>query len=251
MSKLEIEHITHTYWEAGKPVLALQDLSLSLAVGEFVTLIGPSGSGKSTLLELIVGLLQPEIGQIRINGQTTAKRLGQVAYMPQQDALLPWRTVLENVILAPEVQRKNRRQAKSRARELMPLFGLDGFADAFPAQLSGGMRQRAAFLRTFLAGQDILLLDEPFGALDALTRRELQDWLLNIWQHFKYTILFVTHDVEEAIYLADRVLVLSQRPGRVVQELTIPLPRPRQDWIADHPTDMIALETQLLAALRG
>ncbi len=251
MSKLEIEHITYTYWEAGKPVLALQDLSLSLAVGEFVTLIGPSGSGKSTLLELIVGLLQPDIGQIRINGEAAQKRLGKVAYMPQQDALLPWRTVLENVILAPEVQRKNRRQAKARARELMPLFGLDGFADAFPAQLSGGMRQRAAFLRTFLAGQDILLLDEPFGALDALTRRELQDWLLNIWQHFKYTILFVTHDVEEAIYLADRVLVLSQRPGRIVQELTIPLPRPRQEWIANHPTDMIALETHLLAALRG
>ncbi len=251
MSKLEIEHITYTYWEAGKPVLALQDLSLSLAGGEFVTLIGPSGSGKSTLLELIVGLLQPDNGQIRINGEASQKRLGKVAYMPQQDALLPWRTVVENVILAPEVQRKNRRQAKARARELMPLFGLDGFADAFPAQLSGGMRQRAAFLRTFLAGQDILLLDEPFGALDALTRRELQDWLLNIWQHFKYTILFVTHDVEEAIYLADRVLVLSQRPGRIVQELTIPLPRPRQEWIANHPMDMIALETHLLAALRG
>lgn len=251
MSKLAIEHITYTYWEAGKNVLALQDLSLALASGEFVTLIGPSGSGKSTLLELIVGLLQPDSGQIYINGQATPKRLGQVAYMPQQDALLPWRTVLENVILAPEVQHKNRRQAKARARELMPLFGLDGFADAFPAQLSGGMRQRAAFLRTFLAGQDILLLDEPFGALDALTRRELQDWLLNIWQHFKYTILFVTHDVEEAIYLADRVLVLSQRPGRIVQELVIPLPRPRQEWITNHPTDMIALETQLLAALRG
>ena len=251
MSKLEIEHITYTYCEAGKPVLALQDLSLSLAAGEFVTLIGPSGSGKSTLLELIVGLLQPDNGQIRISGEAAQKRLGKVAYMPQQDALLPWRTVLENVILAPEVQRKNRRQAKARARELMPLFGLDGFADAFPAQLSGGMRQRAAFLRTFLAGQDLLLLDEPFGALDALTRRELQDWLLNIWQHFKYTILFVTHDVEEAIYLADRVLVLSQRPGRIVQELTVPLPRPRQEWIANHPTDMIALETHLLAALRG
>ncbi|GIK65434.1 MAG: ABC transporter ATP-binding protein [Chloroflexota bacterium] len=251
MSKLEIDRITYTYWEAGKPVLALQDLSLALASGEFVTLIGPSGSGKSTLLELIVGLLQPDSGQIRIHGQTSAKRLGKVAYMPQQDALLPWRTVLENVILAPEVQRKNRRQAKARARELMPLFGLDGFADAFPAQLSGGMRQRAAFLRTVLAGQDILLLDEPFGALDALTRRELQDWLLNIWQHFNYTILFVTHDVEEAIYLADRVLVLSQRPGKITQELAIPFPRPRQEWITMHPTDMIALETQLLMALRG
>lgn len=251
MPKLAIESITYTYWEAGKSVLALQDLSLSLVAGEFVTLIGPSGSGKSTLLEMIAGLLQPDSGQIYINGQASSKRLGRVAYMPQQDALLPWRTVLDNVILAPEVQHKNRRQAKTRARELMPLFGLNGFENAFPAQLSGGMRQRAAFLRTFLAGQDILLLDEPFGALDALTRRELQDWLLDIWQHFQYTILFVTHDVEEAIYLADRVLVLSQRPGRIVQEMPVPFPRPRQEWIVEHRPDMIALETQLLEALRG
>lgn len=251
MAKLEVEHVTYTYRETGKRVTALQDVNLSLAVGEFVTLIGPSGSGKSTLLELMIGLLQPDNGVIRIDGQVANKRLGRLAYMPQQDALLPWRTVLENVILASEVQRKNRRQTKKQAQELMPLFGLTGFEKAFPAQLSGGMRQRAAFLRTFLSGQDVLLLDEPFGALDALTRRELQDWLLDIWQHFKYTILFVTHDVEEAVYLADRVLVLSQRPGHIIKELPIPLPRPRQQWMETNATDMIALETQLLAALRG
>jgi ABC-type nitrate/sulfonate/bicarbonate transport system ATPase subunit len=151
-----------------------------------------------------------------------------VGYMPQRDLLLPWRSVLDNVVLAQDVREVSREESYLRAQELLPLFGLEGFEQAYPSALSGGMRQRAALLRTLLTDRDILLLDEPFGALDALTRRELQDWLLDVWRHFSQTVVFVTHDVEEALYLGDRVIVLSARPGRVVHELMVELPRPRQ-----------------------
>lgn len=251
MSRLELSHVTQTYREAGRRLLAVRDISLRIAPGEFVTIIGPSGCGKSTLLEIIAGLQQPDEGTISFDGQVTSQRLGRVAFMPQQDALLPWRTILDNVILGPEIHGGNRRQTKDRARGLMPLFGLEGFEDAFPAQLSGGMRQRAAFLRTFLTGCNILLLDEPFGALDALTRRDLQAWLLEVWQHFSYTIIFVTHDVEEAIYLSDRVVVLSARPGQVVTEMTIPFERPRSETVQVFSPEMIELEAALFQALKG
>lgn len=248
--KLELKNISQTYREAGHKLIALQDVNLTVQDGEFVTIIGPSGSGKTTLLEIVVGLQQPDRGTIAINGKVVAARLGQVAYMPQDDALLPWRTVINNVVLGPEVRGQNRRNALKRAHELLPLFGLEGFDDAFPSQLSGGMRQRAAFLRTFMAGQDIILLDEPFGALDAQTRRNLHEWLLDIWQHFNYTILFVTHDVEEAIYLGDRVVVLSERPGTVKLELSVPFARPRLETVERFSPEMVELEARLFEALR-
>lgn len=248
MPQLELTHITQSYREAGSRLLAIQDVNLSVAAGEFVTIIGPSGCGKSTLLEVIAGLQQPDSGTIKIKGEALHNRLGHTAYMPQQDALLPWRTVLNNVILGQEVGQGHRRKAKQKAQELLPLFGLEGFAHSFPAQLSGGMRQRAALLRTFLMGKDILLLDEPFGALDAITRRELQVWLLQVWEHFGYTIVFVTHDVEESIYLSDRVVVLSTRPGHVVTEAVVPFTRPR-DAMRYSP-EMTNLETELYQALR-
>lgn len=249
--KLELAHVTQSYREAGRRLLAVQDVNLAVDAGEFVTIIGPSGCGKSTLLQLIAGLQQPDTGSIAINGKILSNRLGQVAYMPQQDALLPWRTVLDNAVLGPEIQGAGRRKAKQRARDLMPLFGLAGFESAFPAQLSGGMRQRVAFLRTFLAGRDILLLDEPFGALDALTRRELQTWLLQVWEHFHYTIVFVTHDIEEAVYLSDRVIVLSSRPGHVVHELKVPFGRPRYETIHPFSAELVQMEQQLFQALKG
>ncbi|MCI0711329.1 MAG: ABC transporter ATP-binding protein [Chloroflexi bacterium] len=248
--KLDIKNITQTYREAGHKLTALQDVNLTVQDGEFVTIIGPSGSGKTTLLEVIVGLQQPDKGTIAINDKVMQSRLGHVAYMPQDDALLPWRTVVDNVVLGPEVRGQNRREAVKRARELLPLFGLEGFDGAFPTQLSGGMRQRAAFLRTFMAGQDIILLDEPFGALDAQTRRDLHEWLLDIWQHFSYTILFVTHDVEEAIYLGDRVVVLSERPGTVKFELSVPFARPRLETVKRFSPEMMELEARLFEALR-
>jgi ABC-type nitrate/sulfonate/bicarbonate transport system ATPase subunit len=226
---LSLQHISKTFTENDRTTPAVDDVSFTAAPGEFITLIGPSGSGKSTVFNLITGLLKPDQGQILLNGASINGRTGLVGYMPQRDLLLPWRTVLDNVILGPEIEHKNLKLARDHARELLPLFGLEAFADVYPPTLSGGMRQRAALLRTFLSERDVMLLDEPFGALDALTRRDLQRWLLSVWERFKTTILFITHDVREAVILADRVLVFSPRPGRIQQELMIDLPRPRDE----------------------
>jgi ABC-type nitrate/sulfonate/bicarbonate transport system ATPase subunit len=228
--EMELRQVSKTFHSEGKAVLALDDISLAIMPGEFVTVIGPSGSGKSTLFNLVVGLLEPDSGEIRIHGQAAraSERTRLISYMPQKDLLLPWRTVIDNAILPLEVQGVSRHEARARAAELLPMFGLQEFATAYPSALSGGMRQRAALLRTVLAKRDTILLDEPFGALDALTRRELQDWLLDLWARFRQTILFVTHDVEEALYLADRVVVLSSRPGRVKLIQHVSLPRPRR-----------------------
>ncbi len=245
---LEVHHLSKTFREGRRRVVALQDVSFAAYPGEFITIIGPSGSGKSTLFNIITGLLEPDAGEVIVACGNVHKKRGRVGYMPQRDLLLPWRTVLENVILGPELDGRSKREARRRARELMPLFGLGGFEDAYPDALSGGMRQRAALLRTFLTDRDILLLDEPFGALDALTRRELQRWLLSIWQQFRKTILFITHDVEEAIFLADRVLVFSPRPGRIVWERRVPLARPRVPSTRLAP-ELYALEAELFSAL--
>ena len=246
--KVELRHVSKTFHGNGQTVKALEDISLQVMPGEFVTVIGPSGSGKSTLFNLIVGLLEPDTGEICLDGEVCHRRAGRVGYMPQRDLLLPWRRVLDNVILPLEISGVPRDEAHARARELLPLFGLEDFAEAYPSALSGGMRQRAALLRTMLAERDILLLDEPFGALDALTRRELQDWLLGVWHRFGQTVIFVTHDVEEALYLGDRVIVLSPRPGRVIKALEVALPRPRRRGMIGWPV-FGQQETELLAAL--
>lgn len=214
---------------------ALTNVSFKVEAGEFVTLIGPSGSGKSTLFNVITGLLAPTSGSVMVHGMTASHKQTQVGYMPQRDLLMPWRTLLDNVVIPLDIKHTPRRESYRRARALLPQFGLEGFEQAYPETLSGGMRQRAALLRTFLTDQDILLLDEPFGALDALTRRELQSWLLGIWKTFNRTILFITHDVQEAVYLSDRVLVLSERPGRIREQVRIELPRPRQHRMVADP----------------
>ncbi len=226
--RLELRHISKAFHADGLTVQAVEDISLAIQPGEFVTIIGPSGSGKSTLFNLITGLLQPDSGEIWIDGQVDAVRVGHLGYMPQRDLLLPWRSVIDNAIIPLELRGIRRDQARLRARELLPLFGLEEFAASYPTSLSGGMRQRAALLRTILTERDTLLLDEPFGALDALTRRDLQDWLLGLWGRFGQTVVFITHDVEEALYLGDRVIVLSARPGRVARTLAVKLPRPRR-----------------------
>lgn len=226
--KLELRGISKTFHSDGMEVLALKELSLQVKSGEFLTLVGPSGSGKSTLLNLIVGLLEPDIGEILLDGSPSTRRRGNFGYMPQRDLLLPWRNVLDNVIIAQELAKVPRQHSYDQARQLISLFGLAGFEAAYPWALSGGMRQRAALLRTFLTQKEVLLLDEPFGALDALTRRELQDWLLELWDEFGQTVVFITHDIEEALYLGDRVVVLSARPGQVVREIKVTLPRPRR-----------------------
>lgn len=247
---LELHRIDKTFQDNGQIVPAVTGVSFSAAAGEFVTLIGPSGCGKSTLFNIIVGLAEPDAGKVCLNGEVVPRRTGRFGYMPQRDLLLPWRTILENVILGPELAGESLKAARAEAISLLPLFGLEGFEQAYPATLSGGMRQRAALLRTFLTHREVMLLDEPFGALDALTRRDLQIWLLDVWRRFDKTILFITHDVEEALFLSDRVIVLSSRPGRVILDLQVDLPRPRNmDLLVT--ARFVELKRHLLATLGG
>ncbi len=229
-------------------VEAVRDVNLEVGRGELVALVGPSGCGKSTLLAAIAGLLEPDEGEIWLDGAPAPNRLGRVALMPQRDALLPWRSVLDNAIIGLEVAGIDKREARERARALLPRFGLAGFGDHYPAALSGGMRQRAAFLRTVLAEREVLLLDEPFGALDALTRRSMQEWLLDLWDELGRSILLVTHDVEEALLLADRVAVMTARPGRIKLVEPVHLPRPRTPAMISDP-EFVAQKAALLETL--
>lgn len=248
--KLCVDGVSKSYTIDDRQVPVLKDIHLVVWPGEFVTLLGPSASGKSTLFNVIVGLEEPDAGSLRLDGDVIQKRTGRVAYMPQKDLLLPWRTVLDNVVLGPEIAGTTREESVRRARELIPLFGLAGFENSYPATLSGGMRQRAALLRTFLFQKDLLLLDEPFGALDALTRMELQEWLLDVWHQFQHTILFITHDVDEAIFLSDRVYVMTPRPGRIRDVVMVDLDRPRRREIENTP-DFIRHRERIFAVLRG
>lgn len=249
--KIRIQNVSKTFQVGSKHVSTLDNVDLSIETGQFVTLVGPSGCGKSTLFNILVGLLPPdEGGQLYIDGQLKASDhlLGRVAFMPQRDMLMPWRTVLDNAILAAEIDGVPKRVARDRARASMDRFGLCGFEDHHPSQLSGGMRQRVALMRTFLFERDIMLLDEPFGALDALTRALMQRWLLEVWEGARRTVLFITHDIDEAIFLGDRVLVMSARPGHIKFDATVPLPRPRSPDVLTQP-DFIALKRQLLATI--
>src|ERR1700710_2063550 len=206
---------------------ALAPLDLEIQTGRFVSLVGPSGCGKSTLFNIIAGLQQPTEGRVMIDGEDATGTIGRVGYMLQKDLLLPWRTVLDNVILGMEIQGMPLADARARALPLLKRYGLGGFETLYPNALSGGMRQRAALLRTLLFDTDVILLDEPFGALDAQTKLQMQEWLLQLWSDFGKTVIFVTHDVEEAIFLSDEVHVMGTRPGRVVETLVVDLPRPR------------------------
>lgn len=208
-------------------VTAVQDSTFAVQPGEFVAIVGPSGCGKSTVLNMVAGLFDPTDGNILIDGADVPDRRPYCAYMFQRDLLLPWRTIRDNVALGIEILGTPRRQAREQATGLLDRFGLGGFADKRPPQLSGGMRQRAALMRTLLCPRDVLLLDEPFGALDALTRANMQEWLLEVWEQDNRTVLFITHDVEEAIFLADRVLVMTARPGSIKLEVPIDIARPR------------------------
>jgi NitT/TauT family transport system ATP-binding protein len=202
-----------------RDVTALEGLDLDVAGGEVVALVGPSGCGKSTLLELLAGLQEPDAGTVRVRGEA--------ALMPQSDLLLPWRDAVSNAGLALECQGVPKKEARRRAEPLFERFGLGQFEHSYPGELSGGMRQRVAFMRTLLAGRPVLLLDEPFGALDSITRGSMQDWLASTLEAEPRTVVLVTHDVEEALLLADRVAILSARPGRVVSQLRVDLARPR------------------------
>ncbi|MGA3362518.1 MAG: ABC transporter ATP-binding protein [Solirubrobacteraceae bacterium] len=231
-------------------VEAIADVSIELADGEFVSIVGPSGCGKSTLLAMLAGLLAPSAGEIALDGASPpGGLLGRVGYMPQRDLLMAWRTTLQNATVGLELSGVTRAAARERALSEVGRFGLAGFEDRRPSELSGGMRQRAALLRTFLAGREVLLLDEPFGALDALTREAMREWLLGVWEADRKTILLVTHDVEEAVFLSDRVYVMSGRPGRVATEVAVALPRPRTLELTA-TAEFARLKAQLLAPLR-
>jgi ABC-type nitrate/sulfonate/bicarbonate transport system ATPase subunit len=227
--RLRTVALAKRYAGRGGEVRALEGIDLAVGDGELTCVIGPSGCGKSTLFRILAGLEPPSAGSVRLDGETVqgSALLGRVGYMPQKDLLLPWRTVLDNTIIGLEIAGVARAEARARAASWFALFGLDGFEHRHPADLSGGMRQRAALLRTFLAGRDVILLDEPFGALDSLTRAGMQQWLLEVWERHRKTIVLITHDVDEALFLSDRVYVLSARPGRVLRTLEVDLPRPR------------------------
>lgn len=244
MAQLDVEHVNVAF----DGVQILDDVSLTVASGRIACLLGPSGCGKTTLFHVVAGLSLPDAGRVLLDGREVTGVPGQLAYMLQKDLLLPWRSIQDNIILGARLRGVPLREALNQARALMERYGLQGFEKRKPHELSGGMRQRAALLRTLLTEREVLLLDEPFGALDALTRLQLQLGLTDVWQTFRKTILLVTHDVEEAIFLSDEILVLSHRPGRVRKRLTVPLSRPRTVEMLACP-QVMGLKKELLELL--
>ncbi|CAM4076084.1 ABC transporter-like protein [Lederbergia lenta] len=219
---LEINGLTKSF--EGREVL--KEIDLEMKEGEFLTILGPSGSGKSTLFHLIGGLLHPDQGTIMLDGENITGKRGLISYMPQQPALFPWRTVLQNVLLGQELQGKVERE---KALNMIKRAGLEGYEQSLPDALSGGMKQRVAFIRALLSPQSLICLDEPFSALDDFTRLEMHQWLLSIWAEYKKTILFVTHNIDEALFLSDRIIVLSSNPATIISEFEIPFERPRSE----------------------
>jgi ABC-type nitrate/sulfonate/bicarbonate transport system ATPase subunit len=243
--KVELDAVSKGFGAAAARISAVETASFAVANGEFVSIVGPSGCGKSTLLNIIAGLDEPSSGQVLFDGTEVADRRRFCSYMFQKDLLFPWRTIEANVALGLEVGGVRRGEARNRARALLSRFGLGQFSAHYPSQLSGGMRQRVALMRTLLCDRPILLLDEPFAALDALTRSIMQEWLLSIWSQERRTILFITHDIDEAIFLSDRVLLMSVRPGRIRNDIRVPLERPR-----DHRMTTNAAFTRLKQLIR-
>ena len=248
MAMLEFQDVSYQYPSEDFDII--DHLSFSVAPGSFHCIIGISGCGKSTIFRMTNGLLQPKSGTILVEGQPIAGRKRYCGYMPQKDLLFPWRTVGENVALPLEIQGGlTKAERRDRAEAALADVGLAGCLDKMPDELSGGMRQRAAFARTMLTGCDLLLLDEPFSALDFLTRISMQEWLLEQWQRHQKTILFITHDVEEAIFLSSSVLVVESTPIRTLTELPIPAPFPRERACLARP-ELVELKERLITLLR-
>ena len=224
---LRVEHVGHVYDDATGQVEALIDISFEITPGEFVCLVGPSGSGKSTLLRILAGLIQPEEGHVWLDGELVQAPGPSIGIVFQKANLMPWRTVIDNIALPLELAEVQRAESMRRANELLELVGLQGFARAYPRGLSGGMEQRVAIARALIHHPSILLLDEPFGSLDALTRERMALELTRIWSMQKTTVVMVTHSIPEAVFLSDRVLVMTDRPGRIAADFRINLARPR------------------------
>lgn len=239
---LEIKALHQSFGE----VDVLRDVTFTVNEGEFVAILGPSGSGKSTLFQLIGGILAPKSGAILLHQRPINGEKGHMSYMPQQASLLPWRTVLQNVVLGQEIQGKAN---KEEAKQWLARVGLASFEEAYPIELSGGMKQRVAFIRALLSDRELLCLDEPFSALDEFTRLEMQTWLLSVWEKHRRSVLFVTHSIEEAIYLADKIVVLTKRPATVKQVINVPFARPRQEALLAS-AEFIALKQQLFTLIK-
>ena len=245
---LSVRGVSKRFDAGDRAVTAIEDVSFDVPRGAFVSILGPSGCGKSTLFNIIAGLLSPSGGDVLLEGASIVGRAGQVGYMLQKDLLLPWRSIEDNITLGQTLRGVKRSCARACAAPLIDRCGLRGFEKKKPHQLSGGMRQRAALLRTLLTGKEVLLLDEPFGALDAITRLQLQMTLIDFWQDMRKTILFVTHDVEEALLLSDEILVLTERPGRLRARLPVTLSRPRTPEMLSSP-ELMALKARLMQLL--
>lgn len=239
--KLSIENLKLSFDDQ----LILNDLSFGIQEQEFVTILGPSGCGKSTILNILAGLIDDYSGTIKVDGQKIQGVSEHFAYMPQDDLLLEWRTIVENVTLYGKIHHD--KSAKQKALAQFKTFGLEGYENAYPSSLSGGMRQRAAFLRTSLCQADILLLDEPFGALDVITRNDMQDWLLNLRKQYNRTTLLVTHDIDEALYLSDRILVLSNKPSVILKEIDLSKEQKSRDWLFSQSE----IKKKIFTLLRG
>ncbi|MBP3038419.1 ABC transporter ATP-binding protein [Bacillaceae bacterium Marseille-Q3522] len=222
MSLLRIDNLSMSF--SNRTVL--QQIDLQVKEHEFVAILGPSGSGKSTLFHLVGGILTPDEGSIMLKGKNINGKKGMISYMPQSPSLLPWRKVLENVLLGQEIAGF---REKEKALQMIEKAGLIDAIHAYPAQLSGGMKQRVSFIRALLSPQPLMCLDEPFSALDELTRLDMQKWLLSMWEETRRTVLFVTHNIEEAIFLADRIIVLSRKPAHIAAQFSVPYPRPRKE----------------------
>lgn len=233
--RIELVNVEKRFGSQDRSTLAVSDVNLTIERGSFVSLCGPSGCGKSTLLSMVLGLQSPTGGEIRIGGKTVTAPSTQIGTVFQDASLMPWRTVLSNILYPIELRRLPKKQFEDRARELLELTNLEKFANHYPAELSGGMRQRVAICRALIGDPDILLMDEPFSALDALTRDEISVELQSIWSKHNKTVLFVTHSIREAVFLSDRVVVMGLSPGRIVEEFEIDLDRPRTLAIETHP----------------
>ncbi len=244
MKKLEVNHISKSF--DGKPIL--QDISITLNQGELVSLLGVSGGGKTTLFNIIAGLLPPEEGNVILNEKDITNQPGQISYMMQKDLLLPYRTIEDNVALPLLLNGVKKQDARTQVSPLFDQFGLEGTQKKYPAQLSGGMRQRAALLRTYLFSQDVALLDEPFSALDTLTKRSIHQWYLDVMEKIQMTTLFITHDIDEAILLSDRIYLLSGSPGKITAEIVIQEPKPRRDDFTLTP-EFLAYKREILSLL--
>lgn len=244
---LAFDKVSFSYEESTK---ILDELSFDIHPGEFISIVGASGSGKSTIFRLVTGLDDPSSGTISLDGNKDGKRLGKVGYMPQQDLLLPWRTIIENACLPLEIAGRDKKSAHQQVTPLLKEFGLRGTENKYPAELSGGMKQRVAFLRALLSGSPLLLLDEPFSALDAITKLSMQEWLITQWEKRQSTVVFITHDVEEALFLSDRIFLLKNKPITSFEEITVPLKRPRTRTDLHRP-EILGLKEQLLRSLRN